>query len=420
LPAAGKIDGLQGWQIVTFVKWTGQVPRQRFVELWSSAGRRTAILQAMSEVDGPVRDLVLGDILDAQFSPDGHALVTIGRDWLPINDPPGHGKRPAFAPVRVWDLDTGKERFAPEGFGAGVRQACFSPDGRFLLTVGDGHLSKVSFDQLPDGTLRAGSAESGLAREEPAVRTWDAATGKLVRVLLDHEHECSGAAWSPDGKRILTVAIPADRAIAVDYPVLALWDPATGKLVGRLQRTVLSPRQVQFSPDGKFVLGLDGTRALLWDADSGKHLRTLAGHSGDVTTAIFSPDGSALVTAGNDRLAIVWDVATGKELHRLAGHSGMVLAVAVSGDGLWIATASEDGTARIWELATGRPWLTLTGHGGPVETVSFRPDSQAVLTAGADGTAREWPVDPLPAAKQRLPRQLTPEERERFKVPEAR
>jgi WD40 repeat protein/serine/threonine protein kinase len=418
-----------GNQIVTIAtpagrrKWPGLVPEtwERFAELWDGAGQRAVVLQALSGVDGTVRDLVLGGILDAQFSPDGQALVMVGEDWLPTNDPPGHARQ-RYAPVRVWDTRTGKERYALEGFSLGVLQASFSPDGRYLLTVGDGFSSQITFDKLPNGTVRKGGFQVGMAlaaNKEPAVRVWDAATGKLVRVLLDHGHECSGAAWSPDGKRVVTVATPASHVITVDYPVLALWDVATGKLVGRLERITLRPGQVQFSPDGKYVLGLDGAGVILWDAASGKHVRTLAGHGGDVTAAAFSPDGSFLASAANDRLAILWDVATGKERHRLAGHAGRVLAVAVSGDGRWIATAGEDGTARLWASATGREWLTLTGHRGPVEVVSFRADGQALLTGGADGTAREWPVEPLPAAKRRLPRRLTREERGRFQVPES-
>ncbi len=39
-----------------------------------------------------------------------------------------------------------------------------------------------------------------------------------------------------------------------------------------------------------------------------------------------------------------------------------------------------------------------------------------VLTVSWDGTARLWPVDPLPIAEARKPRELTEEERERFEV----
>src|SRR5436309_15414329 len=46
--------------------------------------------------------------------------------------------------------------------------------------------------------------------------------------------------------------------------------------------------------------------ARLWDAATGKALATLAGRGGWVYSAQFSPDGSRIVTASDDRTARVW------------------------------------------------------------------------------------------------------------------
>ena len=58
----------------------------------------------------------------------------------------------------------------------------------------------------------------------------------------------------------------------------------------------------------------------MWDAATGKSLATLAGHEDGVTSAQFSPDGTRIVTASDDKTARVWDAATGKSLATLAGH----------------------------------------------------------------------------------------------------
>jgi WD40 repeat protein len=79
-------------------------------------------------------------------------------------------------------------------------------------------------------------------------------------------------------------------------------------------------------------------------------------------------------------------------------------------------TTSEDHTARIWDVATGKEYFTLTGHRDAVTSAAFSPDGRQVVTTSWDGTARLWPVDPLPLAVARKPRELTPEERERFEV----
>ena len=58
-----------------------------------------------------------------------------------------------------------------------------------------------------------------------------------------------------------------------------------------------------------------------------------------------------------------------------AGHPGPVLAVAVTPDGTQIITAGDDGTARIWDRASGQQvGPALTGHTGSVLAVAVTPD----------------------------------------------
>ena len=67
-------------------------------------------------------------------------------------------------------------------------------------------------------------------------------------------------------------------------------------------------------------------------------------------SAVFSPDGSRIVTASADKTARIWDAATAKEIAVLRGHEGIVYSAAFSPDGSRIVTASEDNTARIWDV----------------------------------------------------------------------
>lgn len=121
------------------------------------------------------------------------------------------------------------------------------------------------------------------------------------------------------------------------------------------------------------------------------HVRALMrGHTGPVYTASFSPDGSTVVTASNDKTARVWDARTGQLEAELRGHTGPVYKAFFSPDGKWIVTASEDMTARIWEASTGRSVSELKGHTGWVISAIFNPDEKLVLTASGDGTARIW------------------------------
>jgi WD40 repeat protein len=81
-----------------------------------------------------------------------------------------------------------------------------------------------------------------------------------------------------------------------------------------------------------------------------------------VLSAAFSPDGSRIVTASNDKTARIWDTASGKETAVLRGHDGTVSSAAFSRDGSRIVTASEDKTARIWDAASAKEIAVLRGH----------------------------------------------------------
>jgi WD40 repeat protein len=153
-----------------------------------------------------------------------------------------------------------------------------------------------------------------------------------------------------------------------------------------------------FSPDGSRILTASGdTTARLWDAQ-GQPLATLSGHTGTLYSAVFSPDGSRILTASNDNTARLWN-AEGQPLATLSGHTDAVRSAVFSPDGTRILTASDDKTARLWDVsaalnagANAQPLATLAGHTSYVYSAVFSPDGSRILTASADNTARLWDV----------------------------
>jgi WD40 repeat protein len=67
-------------------------------------------------------------------------------------------------------------------------------------------------------------------------------------------------------------------------------------------------RSAAFSPDGKRVVtaSLDQT-ARLWDVETGKEIVALRGHTNAAWSATFSPDGKRVATASEDRITL-WDI----------------------------------------------------------------------------------------------------------------
>ncbi|HYH63424.1 MAG TPA: protein kinase, partial [Urbifossiella sp.] len=91
-------------------------------------------------------------------------------------------------------------------------------------------------------------------------------------------------------------------------------------------------------------------------------LVTLRGHTDQVFSAAFNPDGSRVVTASGDTTARVWDSRHGSVLVTLNGHTDGVASAMFSPDGSRVLTASWDKTARVWDAQTGQPLVTLNGH----------------------------------------------------------
>jgi len=148
-----------------------------------------------------------------------------------------------------------------------------------------------------------------------------------------------------------------------------------------------------FSPDGKVLAtGSEDSVVRLWDAATGKLLRSLAGHRGRILALAFAPDGRRLASGSSDEDVRVWDPATAQLRFRCQGHDGSVLAVAFSPDGKTLASGSYDQTLQLWDGVTGKVQHKAEGHEGAVSCLSFAPDGKAVVTAGYDRSVRVWDV----------------------------
>ena len=326
-------------------------------------------------------------VICAAFSPDGARIVTASQDGT----------------ARLWDAG-GHLLAELSGHNGAVYSAVFSPDGKRIVTASEDKTARVwdGRDGHPLLTLSGhnGAVYSAVfspdskrivtASADGAARVWDASDGRPSATLL--------------------ATFPLDRD-AVSNITSAMLE---GKNVG-----VLS---AQFSPDGKRIVTAQADGIVrVWDAGSGRLMFTASGHKARVNSAVFSPDGKRIVTASADETARVWDAADGKLLATLAepngaagnmvqtalaGHNGSILCALFSGDGTRIVTASADGTARVWDAGDGRLLATLAGHKGAVNSAMFSPDCTRVVTAGDDWTAKVYVVSfgqLLGRAKQLLP-----------------
>ncbi|MEX2301882.1 MAG: WD40 repeat domain-containing serine/threonine protein kinase [Bryobacterales bacterium] len=129
----------------------------------------------------------------------------------------------------------------------------------------------------------------------------------------------------------------------------------------------------------------------VWEPESGKKRATFSAADRRSKAIALSPDGSAIVFAGNDSRLSVWDVATGEEQLRLDAGRG-VRSVAMSGDGALLAVGS-DQFLTVWELDSSRRKDPVHRLEYSAQLVSFRPDGRTVAVAGQD-TLTVQPLHP--------------------------
>jgi WD40 repeat protein len=85
---------------------------------------------------------------------------------------------------------------------------------------------------------------------------------------------------------------------------------------------------------------------------------TFKGHSNEVLSVAFSPDGKRLATGGREQTVKLWDAATGQELLTLKGYLEFVSSVAFSPDGKRLVAGSNEPTVRLLDAATEQEVLS--------------------------------------------------------------
>ena len=105
-------------------------------------------------------------------------------------------------------------------------------------------------------------------------------------------------------------------------------------------------------------------------------IRTLEGHTSEVRSGIYSPDGSHILSASHDKTLKIWDAASGNLRRTLEGHRDWVTSGVYSPDGHRILSASNDGTLMVWDATSGSLCFTLIGHSDVVTSGVYRVLSQ--------------------------------------------
>jgi WD40 repeat protein/tetratricopeptide (TPR) repeat protein len=324
--------------------------------------------------------------------------------------------------ARVWDAQTGAPKTPPLRHEDGVIHACFSDDGRHVVTSSHdttarlwdvtqrdplvtilrhgGSVNRAAFS--PDGRFVA------TASRDQTVYVWEVPSGNLALPALDHRGTVGHVAFSADGTGLLTASLHIAR----------VWHVATGNPAPTVLASSGWVNHVALSSDGRQAVTASGHgagaagEAQVWNLDGGEPL-TLR-HAGPVHYCTLDPgEGHRVISVARVQRGMpndvrVWDASDGAAVSRLnIAAIGPNLAVgyaALSSDGSLAVTVSTTAEhhqplVHTWDTATGDQVAALNflaaGVAGPVNHAAFSPDGRYLVTASGDvksklGAALVW------------------------------
>jgi WD40 repeat protein len=224
--------------------------------------------------------------------------------------------------------------------------------------------------------------------EDKTIKLWDANTRRLIRNFRGHTERVNSVAFSRTGDKVVSAS--ADGTVRV-------WDTLNGKPL-----IIIKPPHENsgdddddpeaitsaiFSPDESRILTAgysDGTMQL-FDVRTGARLLTFEGHLLNVNSIAFSPDGARVLSAADDEKLKIWNSKTGKLLFTIPAatiqdHHAYDISVAYSQDGKHIFAGSSDGGLREWDAISGRQTRIFASAGGSIKSLAVSPDGKHILS----------------------------------------
>lgn len=292
------------------------------------------------------------------------------------------------------------EQFKLKGHEGEVTGLVFTPDGRFLISLGYGDFTIRVWDiqnRLEVQMVKSKRRPLGLdiSPDGQTIITTDAYENitfwPFVYNRIEEPQEISAkaghissAAISPNGSLFATASF--DKFINIGN--------AVERTVLRKIDTPEPMRSIAFSPSGELLAaGAATNKFTLWNLREGKGMTytiSRVDRNSDIKSITFSYNGRYLATGHMDSSITIWDVEKQKELQNFFVLDASTWAVKFSPDGKLLATAHHDKSIYLWDVKTAKRLSVLKGHTGAIRSLAFSPDGKTLASGGEDNNIIIW------------------------------
>lgn len=342
-------------------------------------------------------------VMHVFFSADGGQLITSGSISFAN----------AFQNVvRLWDLHIRDTTHNILLHKTGVRCLDFSSNGRWIATGSENKVSiwDWSIPKIIQSYEEGEASITGVvfshihhwlvyATSNGRIKVWDWKQDRLLADIECSKMEISAICFSPDERFILS---------ASGYEPLKIWDWRKSTRVQLLGDGQQDASCVAFSPDGTFAAAgfSDGT-VKVWNKSNGKLKfpfgKQLEDGANPVNKIVFSPTEDVLAAAYSDNQIKIWNLKTGRLQKILTGHTTEIESLDFSPDGKLLASCTKDPVIKffdqklefkVWDVSTGLEAFSLPGHLKSMTGLKFSPDGQRIASSSLDGTVKIWELNP--------------------------